>query len=45
MPECSLPEAERYARENLALPMFAELANSEVEYVISVVKEFFSNRD
>ena len=45
LPEYSLPEAERYTRENLALPMFAELGDSEVEYVISAVKGYFSARD
>ena len=41
-PNCSLPEAERYARENLALPMFAELTDEEVDYVVATVKAFFS---
>lgn len=37
----SFPRAEKYARENLALPMFAELADEEIEYVIESVKSFF----
>jgi dTDP-4-amino-4,6-dideoxygalactose transaminase len=41
----SLPEAERYARQNLALPVFAELTQEEVVYIISAVREFFANRD
>jgi hypothetical protein len=45
LPEYSLPEAERYARENLALPVFAELADEEVDYVIAAVREYFSVRD
>lgn len=45
LPSYSLPEAERYADENIALPMFAELTDSEVEYVVSAVREYFSTRD
>src|SRR5258705_2648828 len=45
MPSYSLPESERYASENIALPMFAELTDGEVEYVISAVKDYFSARD
>jgi dTDP-4-amino-4,6-dideoxygalactose transaminase len=41
LPACTLPEAERYARENLALPVFAELTGEEVGYVIDSVREFF----
>ena len=41
-PELSLPEAERYAGQNIALPMFAELKDEEVDSVIGTVKEFFS---
>ena len=41
-PHCSLPEAERYARENLALPVFADLTDEEVDYVVATVKAFFS---
>jgi dTDP-4-amino-4,6-dideoxygalactose transaminase len=45
LPRYSLPESERYASQNIALPMFAELTDREVDYVISVVKEYFSVRD
>jgi len=45
MPLYSLPEAERYARQNLALPVFAELTQEEVAYIISAVREFFARRD
>jgi UDP-N-acetyl-3-dehydro-alpha-D-glucosamine 3-aminotranferase len=45
LPEYALPESERYANQNIALPMFAELTDGEVEYVIDAVKEFFSARD
>jgi len=41
----ALPEAERYADENLALPMFAELTEAEVEYVICAVRDYFSSHD
>jgi len=42
LPEYSLPEAERYARENVALPVFAELRDDEVDYIIAAVREYFS---
>lgn len=45
LPEYSLPEAERYASQNLALPMFAELTDDEVQYVAAAVGEFFSARN
>lgn len=45
LPPQALPEAERYANENLALPMFAELTEAEVEYVIRAVREYFSSHD
>ena len=45
MPSYSLPESERYASENIALPMFAELTDDEVDWVISAVEEYFSARD
>lgn len=40
-PNGSFPRAEKYARENLALPMFAELGDDEVGYVIESVISFF----
>jgi dTDP-4-amino-4,6-dideoxygalactose transaminase len=42
LPRYSLPESERYCRENLAIPVFAELDDDEVDYIISAVTEFFS---
>jgi len=45
LPHYSLPEAERYANQNIALPMFAELTDAEVDDVISAVRDFFSMRD
>jgi dTDP-4-amino-4,6-dideoxygalactose transaminase len=44
MPSYSLPESERYARENLAIPVFAELEDDEIAYIISAVTEFFSGK-
>jgi dTDP-4-amino-4,6-dideoxygalactose transaminase len=44
LPAYSLPEAERYARENLALPVFAELFDEEVRYIIAAVREYFLAR-
>jgi len=43
--QLSLPEAERYASQNIALPMFAELTDDEVDWVIGSVKEYFSTHD
>lgn len=40
-----LPESERYSRENLAIPVFAELEDVEVEYIIAAVCEYFSSRE
>jgi dTDP-4-amino-4,6-dideoxygalactose transaminase len=39
--EGDLPVAERAAKEVLSLPIFPEMTDSEVEYVIESVKEFF----
>jgi len=44
-PQLSFPEAERYANQNIALPMFAELRDDEVDSVIGNLKEFFSAHD
>ena len=44
-PQLSFPEAERYANQNIALPMFAELRDDEVDWVIGNLKEFFSAHD
>jgi len=42
LPAYSLPEAERYCRENFAIPVFAELAGEEVNHIISAVHEYYS---
>ena len=44
MRQYSLPESERYARENIAIPVFAELDDEEVVYIISAVLDYFSSR-
>ncbi|HVO93773.1 MAG TPA: DegT/DnrJ/EryC1/StrS family aminotransferase [Terriglobales bacterium] len=41
LPRYCLPESERYAKQNVALPIFAELTDEEVEYVVGAVKDFF----
>jgi dTDP-4-amino-4,6-dideoxygalactose transaminase len=45
LPSYRLPESERYGRENLALPVFAEMTDAEVAYVVERVREFFISRD
>jgi dTDP-4-amino-4,6-dideoxygalactose transaminase len=35
------PESERAARETLALPVYAELAHDELEYVVDVIRRFY----
>jgi len=42
LPTYLLPEAERYCRENFAIPVFAELKDDEVEYIISAVHEYYA---
>lgn len=37
----SFPRAERYARQNLSLPIYAELTPEEVRYITKSVREFF----
>jgi dTDP-4-amino-4,6-dideoxygalactose transaminase len=41
LPRYVLPEAERYGSQNLALPVFAELDDSEASYIAACVREFF----
>ena len=43
LPAYSLLEAERYSRENVAIPVFAELEDEEIAYIISAVREYFSS--
>lgn len=38
----SFPRAEKYAKEHIALPVFAELTEEEIDYIILSVKSFFN---
>jgi len=38
-----LPFTEQLAKEVISLPMYPELKNSEIEYVIECIKKFYSN--
>jgi dTDP-4-amino-4,6-dideoxygalactose transaminase len=40
--EGDLPESERAARESLALPIYPELKDEQIEYVVESIAEFFS---
>ncbi len=40
-PEYHLPVSERVAKESLAIPLFPEMSDSEVEEVIDAVRNFF----
>jgi dTDP-4-amino-4,6-dideoxygalactose transaminase len=44
LPAYCLPESERYSRENLAIPVFAELKDEEVDYIASAVHEYYSSK-
>ncbi|HEX9878676.1 MAG TPA: DegT/DnrJ/EryC1/StrS family aminotransferase [Candidatus Binatia bacterium] len=43
LPEYCLPVSERFSRENLAIPVFAELTEEEVATIVAAVREFFSS--
>jgi dTDP-4-amino-4,6-dideoxygalactose transaminase len=40
--EGDFPVTERVAANGLSLPMFAELTDAQIEYVVRTIKEFFS---
>lgn len=44
LPRYCLPESEKYSRENLAIPVFAELEDAEVDYIASAVREYYSSK-
>jgi dTDP-4-amino-4,6-dideoxygalactose transaminase len=44
LPRYCLPESERYSGENLAIPVFAELEDAEVDYIASAVREYYSSK-
>ena len=39
--EGMLPNAEKWAKEVLSLPMHPNLTKDEVEYIVSCIEEFF----
>jgi dTDP-4-amino-4,6-dideoxygalactose transaminase len=41
--EGDLPEAEKASKEVIALPMWPELTNEEVNYIVESIREFFLN--
>jgi dTDP-4-amino-4,6-dideoxygalactose transaminase len=42
--EGSLPESERAARETLALPVYPELAEGQMAYVVECIRSYFEGR-
>jgi dTDP-4-amino-4,6-dideoxygalactose transaminase len=40
--EGDLPESEKASRETLALPIFPELKNQQIEYVVNKIAEFYA---
>lgn len=38
----AFPNAERYALSMISLPIYPELGNDEVQYIVDVIKQFFS---
>ena len=41
LPEGSFPISEEYAKTMLSLPMFPELSEEQIKYVVGKIKEFF----
>ena len=37
----AFPNAERYALSMISLPIYPELSNDEVEYIVDAIKQFF----
>jgi dTDP-4-amino-4,6-dideoxygalactose transaminase len=44
VPTGSLPETEKACEETLALPIFPEMTDEEVEYIVEKIAEFVKNR-
>ena len=40
--EGNFPVSEKYAKEILSLPMFPELTEDQISYVVKSIKEFYS---
>ncbi len=40
----ALPEAEKAARETLALPIYPELTTDQIAYIASSISEFYARR-
>lgn len=40
-PPGSFPEAEKLSKEILSLPMYPGMTDSQVEYVVEAIKDFF----
>ncbi len=45
VPRPSVPEAERMAQEVLSLPLYPEMSDEQVEFVIETVQAFFSDAE
>lgn len=43
--EGSLPVTERITKEILSLPMYAELTDDQISYIVSTIKEFISKKE
>lgn len=41
----SLPMSEQLAKEVISLPMYPELTNEQIEYIISTVRRFYGNQN
>jgi len=41
----SFPAAEKLAKESLAIPLYPELEDKEIDYIINSIKEFFANKN
>jgi dTDP-4-amino-4,6-dideoxygalactose transaminase len=44
IPAGSLPETEKACEETLALPIFPEMTDEEIEYVVEKIAEFVTDK-